>query len=111
MTRKAMSRKLQRVVRCLSRDSNVVWMRLAQPGGGNAYELGLGAELFDVRASYISHSTSQSTDHLEEDVARRPLVGNAAFDSFRHQLLRGHLAFLEVSVGAPVLHRRETSHA
>src|SRR5690348_14494327 len=111
MTRKAMSRKLQRVVRCLSRNGNVVGMRLTKSGAGDAYEFGLRTKLIDVRASYISHSTAQAADHLEEDVAHWSLVGNASFDSFRYQLPGRHLSFLEVPVGAPVLHRGETPHA
>src|SRR5207237_4118080 len=111
LTRKALSRKLQRVVRCLSRDSNVVRMRFAQTCRGDANELGLRAQLIDVRASYISHSTAQTADHLEEHVTRRTLVWDASLDPFRHQFPGGHLAFLEISVGATVLHRGEATHA
>src|SRR6476661_7852440 len=85
-------------------------MRLAQSGRGDAHELCLRPKLFDVGASYISHSTAQTTDHLEENVAHRPFVRNTTFDSLGDELLRGHFALLEIAVGATVLHRSETAH-
>src|SRR6185436_15684339 len=106
-----MSRKLQRVVGCLSRNSNVVGVGLAQSCAGNAYELRLRAELLDVGATDIAHSAAQTAYHLEKHVADRTLVWDAALYSFRYQFLGAHLAFLEVSIGAAVLHRGETAHA
>src|SRR5205807_725584 len=111
MTRKAMSRKLQRVVRCLSRDGNVVWVRLAESRARDAHELRFSTELFDIRAPYISHSATQTADHLEEHIAHRALERDSALDSLGHQLPGGHLAFLEIAIGAAVLHRGQAPHA
>src|ERR1043166_5332029 len=109
-TLRAMSRKLQRVVRCFSRDSNVVWMRLAESRRSNTHELRFCAKLLDRRAAHVSHAAAQSTNHLEQYIAHRPLVRNPAFDSLGHQLLRRHFTLLEIPVGAAILHRGETTH-
>src|SRR5436309_7619498 len=85
-------------------------MRLAQSCRGDAHEHCLRPQLFYVGASYISHSTAQSADHLEQDIADRTLVRHSAFDSLGDELLRGHLAFLEIAIGAAILHRAETAH-
>src|SRR4051812_27530660 len=106
-----MSRKLQRVVGCLSRNSNVVGVGFAQTCTGDADEFGFGTKLLDIRAADVAHPTAQSANHLEEHVADRALVGNAALDPLWHQLSGAHLALLEIPVGAAVLHRGEAAHA
>src|SRR5947207_1239788 len=106
-----MSRKLQRVVRCLSRNGNVVWVRLAESRRSNTHELRFSAELLDAGTANVPHSAAQSADHLEQHIAHRSLIGNAPLDSLGNQLLSRHLSFLEVSVGAAVLHGGEAAHA
>src|SRR5439155_23702505 len=112
-TPKGMSRKLllQRVVRRLSRDGDVVRMRLAQSRCRDADELSLRAKLLDVGAADVAHSTAQPAHHLEEHIAHRTFVRNSPLDSLRDEFFGGHLAFLEIPVSASVLHRGETSHA
>jgi hypothetical protein len=75
------------------------------------HELGLGPERIDGGGAGIAHARSQAADHLVEHVGDGTLVGDAPFDAFRHELLGGDLAVLEVAVGAAILHRGERAHA
>src|SRR5450759_40536 len=96
---------LQAVVRRFASDRHVVRVRLAQSRGGNAHETSLCAKLLDRAATDVAHSAAQATDHLEQHVGDRPSVRHAALYPLRNELLRRELAFLEVAVGAAILHR------
>src|SRR5687768_2500308 len=85
-------------------------MGLAEPGGGNADELGFGAQRLDVADAAVPHSAPEPADHLENHVGDRPAERYAAFDPLRHQLLERDLAFLEVAVGRALFHGGETPH-
>jgi len=70
-----------------------------------------GAELVDGAAPHVAHPAAQPADHLEEHVGHRALVGHAPLDALGDELLRAHLAVLEVAVGRAVLHGGERAHA
>src|SRR4051812_15016693 len=86
-------------------------MRLAKARGRDSDELRLTAEVVDRSASDIAHTAAKSADHLKEHVRHGPPIGHSTFDSFGNELLRRQLAFLEVTIGAAVLHRGKTPHA
>src|SRR4029453_7170600 len=85
-------------------------MRLPKARRRDAEKLGFGAELIDRRASDVTHSAAQASDHLEQHVAYGAAIRHATFNSLRNQLPRRQLSFLEIAIGASILHRGEAAH-
>src|SRR6476469_6977444 len=100
------------IVRCLFRDRDVVRMALTQSRRSDAHELRI-LHLADRRRSAVAHRLTHAADELVQDRRDRPLVGNAPFDSFRHELLDVLDVALEVTVArrAARAHRTERAHA
>ena len=96
------------VVRRFLGDVDVVRMALHQTRVGDADEVRVMAQRFDIRRSAVAHAGAQAAQKLEDGVAQRALVGHAAFNAFGHELLR---ILLEVAILAALLHRREGAHA
>src|SRR6218665_349679 len=93
---------------------DIVHMAFADAGRGDLYKLGLVAHLFDGGTTTVTHAGTQATGHLEDDGNHGAFVGYTAFDAFGHQLVglpitRGR--FLEVAVGAALLHGPDGAHA
>ena len=63
-----------------------------------------------VRAA-VAHRRPKPTNHLEDGIAQRSLVGNAALDAFGNELLNIILGILEVSVTASLSHRFNRAHS
>src|SRR3954452_6228670 len=85
------------IVRRLFRDRHVVRVGLAQPGAGDADELGV-LHLCGRRGAAIAHRLPEPADELVDDRRERALVGDAALDPLRHQLLDVLDVALEVAV-------------
>ena len=70
--------------------------------------------LLDGGAAAVAHAGAQAAGHLVDDGDHRALVGHAALDAFGHQLVGVRVAggrFLEVAVGAALLHGADRAHA
>src|SRR3989442_11520763 len=100
------------IVRRLLRDRHVVRMRLAEPRRTDANELRV-AHLVDRRRAAVTHSLPQPAHELVRDRRERPLVHDAAFDPFGHELVDVFDVALEVTVlrERPRAHRAERAHA
>src|SRR4051812_15623656 len=100
------------IVRCLLRDRHVVRMAFAQPRRRDAHEA-RGLQILNLRRAAITHRLAKPADELVQDARDRPLVGNAALDPFRHELLDVLDVALEVAVarGTTRAHRAERAHA
>src|SRR5881628_3431405 len=88
---------LQRVVRRLPGDHDVVGVGLPQPGARDLDELRLGPERFDVAHATVAHAAAQPTHHLEDHVGGGAPIRHAPLDALGHELGRRDLAFLEVA--------------
>src|SRR5262249_24934573 len=86
-------------------------MRFTKPSCRDSHELGFGAQLVDRRTAYVTHAAAETADHLIQHVRHRTAIWNTSLDAFWDQLLWGKLAFLEIAVGAAVLHGRHAAHA
>ena len=89
-------------------------MAFANAGGGDLHKLGLVLHLLDGGATTVAHAGAQATGHLVNDVDHGTLVGHATFNAFRHKLVRIRVAaagFLEITVGASLLHGANRAHA
>src|SRR3954453_9474617 len=93
------------IVRRLFRDRDVVRVRLAQPGAGDADERGV-LQVGDRRGAAVAHRLPQTADQLVDDRRERPLVGDPALDAFRHELLD----VLDVPLEVAVLRERAGAH-
>src|SRR5438270_2694157 len=109
--RSGSGRTLAPIVRRLLRDRHVVRMALTQAGGGDADEL-RPLHLLDRRRAAIAHRLAQPTDELVQDPRQRPLVGNAALDALRYELVDVLDVALEVAVArrAARAHGPERAH-
>ena len=83
-------------------------MTLLQGRRRDLHELAGVLQLLDVAGAAESHAGADAAEQLEDRVLDRALVGDAAFDAFRHQFLR---VLLEVAVLAALLHRADGAHA
>ena len=86
-------------------------MAFAQAGTGNAHEGRLFLEVLDVLATDVTHGGLQATGELVEDGRDWTLVGNLAFDAFRHELQRIAHFRLEVAIGRAAGHGTDGAHA
>src|SRR4051812_33314680 len=68
------------------RDRDVVRVRLAEPGAGDADEAGR-LHRVDRRRAAVPHRLPEAADDLVQDTGERPLVRHAALDSLGHELL------------------------
>src|SRR4051794_7737707 len=100
------------VIRCVLRDRDVVRMRLAQAGAGDAHEARL-LERVDGRRAAVAHRLAEAADDLVQHACDRPLERDASLDPLRDQLLDVLDVPLEVAVlrEAARLHRAERPHA
>src|SRR6266540_4438696 len=100
------------IVGRLLRDRHVVRMRLAQPRGGDAHELGL-LQLRKRRRAAVAHRLPQPADELIEDVPHRALVRDAPLDALGDHPVDVLDVALEVAVlREPArLHRADRAHA
>src|SRR3954447_15408352 len=74
------------IVRRLFRDRDVVRMRLAQPGRGDADEP-RALHLVDRRGTAVAHRLTKAADELVHDRPERALVRDPPFDALRHELV------------------------
>ena len=82
------------------------------PADGDLDELGLVLHVLDGGAAAVAHAGAHAAGHLVDDRHHRALVRHAAFDAFGHELVGVRVAggrFLEVAVGAALLHRADAS--
>src|SRR5205807_23313 len=77
---------------------DVVHVGLADPRGGDLHELAARAQLLDRGVARIAHARAQAADELLDHPHGAALVGHAAFDAFRDQLVDVHVRVLEVAV-------------
>src|SRR5579884_937279 len=100
------------IVRRLLRDCHVVRVRLPQSGAGDPHEART-LHRGDGRRTAVPHRLPQAADELVDDVLQRPLVRNAAFDPFGHELVDVLDVALEVAVlgERARLHRTQRAHA
>src|SRR5262249_5472162 len=104
------SKSIQPIIRRFLRDRNVVHVRLAHTGAGNADEMRFGVHLVDGRAADVTHRGAQSAGELVHDAAQRSAVRNAALDAFRHEFVGVGLD-LEITILRTLLHRAQRAHA
>src|SRR6266850_2027500 len=99
------------VIRRFLGDVDVVGMAFGHAGGGNAAESRLAAESFDVIGAAVAHASAEASDHLINEIAQWPAIGDAAFDAFGNELLGfGHGA-LAVAVLGAVDHGPHATHS
>src|SRR5437016_8330349 len=103
--------RLQTVVRCFSRDDDIMRMRFTQSRGRDPDELCFRVQRSDVTYPAIPHSAPQPTDHLEDDVGNRAAVGDSPLYPLRDELLQRDLTLLEIAVGRALFHGGQAAHA
>ena len=89
-------------------------MAFAHARSGDLDKFRLVAHLFDGGAAAVAHAGTDAASHLEDDRDQRALVGDSALDPFGHQLVGVRIAgsrFLEIAVGAALLHGADRAHA
>ena len=69
------------------------------------------AQVFQTGAAGVAHAGAQSAHQLVNDIDQRSLVRDAAFNSFRHQLVAIAHALLEIAILGAVLHGPQRTHA
>ena len=104
------------VVRGFGGHHDIVRVRFAQTGVGDADELATLRHLGDVVGADVEHGLVQATEHLVEHGVQRSAVRHFAFHAFRHDLVAGGHVGLEVAVlGVGLLaargHGTEGAHA
>src|SRR5574343_1776800 len=92
-------------------DLHVMDVRLADAGRGDFDETGVLVHVGGGRTAEGTHRRAQATHQLMDHGQHRTLVGNAAFNAFRHELVDVGGGFLEVAIGRPSLHGAERAHA
>src|SRR5258706_11739937 len=102
---------LHAVIRRLLRDRDIVRVALGHARRAHPAEPRVGLQLVDVFRAAISHSGSQSADHLIHEIAQRPAIRNAAFHTFGYQLAALLDAGLAVPVAGAFDHRSHATHA
>src|SRR5207302_3127780 len=95
----------------LAGDRDVVDMALAQPGIGDPDKAAVALHLGDRAVAGVAHRRAQAADQLVDDVADRPLVGDAALDTFGDELQGIGNFLLEIAVGRATRHRADRPHA
>src|SRR5258708_1471687 len=95
-------------------DGDAVRVALDQSSAGDAGQARFGAQVFQRGRAGIAHARAQPAHQLVDVVVQRPLVGQAAFYAFRHQLaVLAVLAALRagIAVLAIALHGAQAAHA
>src|SRR6516225_5766235 len=72
-------------------DLHVVDVGLAHSRGGDLDEFRAGAHILDGAATGVAHARAKTAHQLADDRRRRSLVGDAALDTFGHELVGIHL--------------------
>src|SRR5215218_1479730 len=85
------------VIRRVLRDRDVVRVRLAQAGAGDADEART-LERLDRGRAAVAHCLAEAADDLVQHPRERPLVGDTALDPLGHELLDVLDVALEVAV-------------
>src|SRR5581483_4429521 len=100
------------IVRRVLRDRDVVRVRLAQAGAGDADEPRLLHRL-DRRRAAVAHRLPEAADELVQHAGERALVRHASLDPLGHEFLDVLDVALEVAIlgEAARLHRAERAHA
>src|SRR5437660_7362596 len=98
------------VVRRLAGDRDVVDVAFAEAGAGDADEGAVFLHLADRAVAGVAHRRPQPADQLVDDVADRPLVGDAALDPLGDELQRVGDFLLEIAVGRAARHRPDRAH-
>src|SRR5690606_13141351 len=93
------------------RDLHVVDVRFTNTGGRDLYEFGLVAHLFDGSATAVTHGRPYTADQLVDDRDDAALVGHAAFNAFRNQLVDVVAGILEIAIRGTVRHGTQAAHA
>src|SRR5882672_10761812 len=99
------------VVGCFLDDLHIVDVRFAHAGAGDLHELGAIPDFVDGRATEVTHRRTQPSHQLLHDLYDAALVGNTAFHTLGHQLVRAVFIVLEIAVAGTLLHRAQRSHA
>src|SRR5689334_16872123 len=86
-------------------------MAFAKAGAGDAHEGGALLELLDILAADIAHGSLEATCELMQNARDWSLVGNLAFDAFRHELQRIAHFRLEIAVCRAARHGADGTHA
>src|SRR6218665_2369762 len=102
------------VVRRFLGDLHVVDVALTDACGSDLDELGLVLHVGNGGATAVAHARANAASHLEDDRDNRALVRHTTLDAFGHELVGVGVAggrFLEVAVGAALLHGTDAAHA
>ena len=65
---------------------NIMRMTLAKSGSRDLHKLSVLFEILNRRTTAISHTGTDSADHLEHCILNGTFVGNTSFDAFRNKL-------------------------
>ena len=76
------------IVRCFSRDVDIMHMAFAQSRRGDLDEFCPLIEIFDRGGLRRNPSPSEAAHELEHVVGKRSAIRDAAFDAFRHEFAR-----------------------
>src|SRR5687768_15708632 len=95
------------------RDRNVMGVVLPHGGGRDLNEPRVRTQLLNGFGSAISHSGSETSDKLIDEVGKRPFERHASLDSLRNQLAGSPVlvAGLSVSFARSLHHRTEAAHS
>ena len=86
-----------------------MWVSLKVTRICDAYESCL-AELLDVSGTAVTHTCTETTYELVNNLVEGTLVRNLSYDSLRNELLDVCLHILEVTVLRALLHSLERAH-
>src|SRR6516162_5825524 len=88
-----------RIVGGFAGNCDVMDVAFAQPRRGDANKGAVLLHLADCAVACITHRSPQSADQLVDDVTGGSLVGDAAFDTFGHELQCTRDFLLKITVG------------
>src|SRR5216684_497373 len=98
------------VVRRFLRNENVMGMALPHRSPAHENEPGLGAQLFNIPRSAITHAGPQTAHQLIDERRQVALVRHPAFNPFGHELA-GLVARLAIPFAGAGAHRADRTHA
>ena len=86
-------------------------VRFADTGRGDYDETGVVVHVVDARAAKVTHRRAQTAHQLVNHGKHGALVGNATFDTFRHEFIDVGSRFLEIAIRRTSLHGTQRAHA
>src|SRR4029079_5373414 len=97
-------------------DRHIVHVALTHARGCNADQLRFALQVQDRSAAAVAHARTQTAHQLVNHRLGAALMGNAALDAFRHELVGGAAALeielvLEIAIAAAAAHRADRPHA